>query len=222
MRGKSSPSSSDPKKQTRSRPATLTALYVNFQAHSDRREATNDHSFTGSPTQLQGADQSGGRNARATSCACAHSGVPRRLTLESHRLLSVLPQSSAGSGTLTFSLDILSANPPLPGNTKTSHPCAEPVDVLTSLWNIVENYPRPTSGQRLWARTQLALSEVEGSAEPARPALASGWRSASSAAIVPNKRNRDFSPCGRFAAAKRRRKVAQLAELSEGAQAVGL
>jgi hypothetical protein len=64
----------------------------------------------------------------------ASSGIPRRLTLASHRLPLALPQSFSeirnshvfGESTLRHFV--------APGNTKNFSTCAEPVDDVPSLW----------------------------------------------------------------------------------------
>jgi hypothetical protein len=80
----------------------------------------------------------GGRNARATQGSRRSAyfwNPPATHSHESPACRWLCRNHSARSGTLTFSLHSLSPSPPRPRNTKNSPPCAEPVDVVPSLWN---------------------------------------------------------------------------------------
>ena len=93
------------------------------------------------PIPTHQRDRGGGRNARATSFAFARvfRNVPRRFTLENHRLLQALPQSSGKLRKLSrFRALTLSQNRAA-RNKKTTRPCAKTVDDLSSLWKPEEN-----------------------------------------------------------------------------------
>jgi hypothetical protein len=65
--------------------------------------------------------------------------VPRQFTLENHRLPLARRNHSASSGMPTFSLRTTLLHRTVGDNWKTPAPCAQTVDVATSLWNLVEN-----------------------------------------------------------------------------------
>jgi hypothetical protein len=95
------------------------------------------------PTALSYSEEQEGEEAATPGqpvCACARFwNVLRRFTLENRRLSLALPQSLAGSGTPTSSLNPLLARLLRPGNTKHLPPCAEPVEDESSLWKDEEN-----------------------------------------------------------------------------------
>ena len=82
----------------------------------------------------------GGRNARATSRACArYLEVRRRFTLENRRLPLSLPQSFGEHRKCSRFAEPTLSQIVAPRNTKKLHPCAEAVEDVTCLWKTEEN-----------------------------------------------------------------------------------
>jgi len=81
------------------------------------------------------AQDGGGRNARATRRARARFWiVPRRFTLENHRLPLALPQSFGKLRKLHVFAEPTLGQFVAPRNIKNGGPCAETVDDESSLW----------------------------------------------------------------------------------------
>jgi hypothetical protein len=93
------------------------------------------------PTPTFQRDRGGGRNARATSFAFARvfRNVPRRFTLENHRLLQALPQSSGKLRKLSRFRALTFPHIPVARKKKTAPSCAETVDDPPWLWKPEEN-----------------------------------------------------------------------------------